>query len=383
MAATDDFPGPKYAGPQAQRFRAIAKVTDRSTELCTGCGMCTSVCPNDVAISDIITVARSVSLEGGSSLSFGQRILNRPDWIGRSAGSLPGLANVALRNPVLRRVAEALFGIHRSAPLPEVRGPLFRRWFHKHSQPEGPKLLYFPGCAVDHFDPETGMATVSMLNRLGYQVRLPGGSCCSLPMLSSGEWRAAERRAKRLVADLASCSESSEALITSSTSCGLTLKSKYSAYLGMNDPSARWVASSTRDICEFLRSRGIDSLLASARPLADRIFYHPPCQLRGLGIGFPALELLREHARAEVIISEQGCCGIAGTYGYRKDRYCISNAIAGSLSEQITAVRPDIIACDSETCRWHLQALTGITAVHPVRILGTMLSREESFEVAG
>jgi len=56
-AVTDRFPGPKYTGPQAQRFRLVGQGPELSPMLCSGCGICTSVCPNDVAITDIITLA--------------------------------------------------------------------------------------------------------------------------------------------------------------------------------------------------------------------------------------------------------------------------------------------------------------------------------------
>ncbi len=64
-AVTGGFPGPKYSGPQAQRFRIIGSGAEWSPMLCSGCGVCTSVCPNDVAIADIITLAKSESAGHG------------------------------------------------------------------------------------------------------------------------------------------------------------------------------------------------------------------------------------------------------------------------------------------------------------------------------
>src|SRR5688572_23556764 len=122
LAATPEFPGPKYAGPQAARFRSIAPVIDRSTDLCTGCGICTSVCPNDVRISDIITIARADGIARGSPVPLGQRLLNRPDAIGKLSALSPALANRVLASPIARRLGEALLGIHRDAPLPRIHG---------------------------------------------------------------------------------------------------------------------------------------------------------------------------------------------------------------------------------------------------------------------
>jgi len=78
---TNEFPGPKYTGPQSQRFRSIEFLEELSPDLCNGCGICTSVCPNEVAITDIITLAKSNLNNKNKKISFLQKILNRPDTI--------------------------------------------------------------------------------------------------------------------------------------------------------------------------------------------------------------------------------------------------------------------------------------------------------------
>ena len=88
-SVTELFPGPKYTGPQAQRFRVIDAVDERSSKLCSGCGICTSVCPNGVAVSDIIAIARATAVGAGDNLPLRQRLLNRPDAIGRAFGAVP------------------------------------------------------------------------------------------------------------------------------------------------------------------------------------------------------------------------------------------------------------------------------------------------------
>lgn len=369
LAATPAFPGPKYAGPQAERFRVIEHAIEHSSDLCTGCGICTSVCPNNVAISDIIALAKAGKAQNGSPVSLGQKLLNRPDMIGMLGGLAPRIANAVLGNGGMRRLAETVLGIHRHAPLPKFSGPAFRKWLASHQQPQGPEILYFSGCAVENFDPKVGIAAVCLLNRLGFNVVVPTQACCSLPMLSSGEWAPARKRAESLVKDLASRLGPAPVIITSSTSCGLTLKSKYAAYLDLNSRNAKSVSSSTSDICEFLRERGIEALAKHLKPLKSHVFYHAPCQLRGHGIGFPALELLRTIDGLSIDVSNAGCCGIGGTYGYDEKKHDISMEIAKPLNEQVRDSKPDLIACDSETCRWHLEAMTGVQTVHPIEIL--------------
>ena len=376
-AVTVDFPGPKYTGPQAQRFRAIEQTYETSPWLCSGCGVCTSVCPNEVAITDIITIAKAESIRRGHQAPLGQRLLNRPELVGRIAGFTPWLSNALLSSRLLRRIVERSMGIDRDAPLPKIHGPVFRQWFKKQPQPNGPRLTYFTGCAVENYDPDVGIAVVRVLNRLGYRVEAPTRSCCSLPMLSSGEWAPAEARARRLIDELAPSAATASAIVSSSTSCSLTLQSKYATYLELTDRVSRQVACAVVDICGFLRDGHIERLATELYPIRRKILYHGPCQLRSHQIGLPALEILRCIEGLEVEISRAVCCGVGGTYGYDCDKHHIAESIAQALLHQIQESKPDLVVCDSETCRWHIAAQSGLPCFHPLEIVLASLDRRD------
>jgi len=370
VAVTGTFPGPKYTGPQAERFRLVEPVPEHAPELCSGCGVCSSVCPNEVAISDIITLAKHQSVARGRRLPLVQRLLNRPDLLGRVAGRAPWLANLVLRSRLLRWLAQRLLGLDRRAPLPHVAGPAFRRWLAARRQPEGPVLRYFTGCAVEHFDAAAGIALVQVLNTLGFAVAAPSRRCCALPMLSSGEGAPARVRAAALLEDLAG---GEGPILATSTSCSLTLRRKYAAYLDLTDERSRGVAAAVHDACEYLLRHHADALAARLRPLPKRVLYHGPCQLRAHGMGQPALELLRLVPGLEVVPSRADCCGIGGTYGYTTGKAEIARGIGRTLLRQIEEVRPELVVCDSETCRWNIEQASGRRTLHPLEVLAAAL----------
>lgn len=374
-AVTTLFPGPKVVGPQSERFRTFEPVLERASALCSGCGICTSVCPNDVAITDIIAIAKATAVGQGHRLGIGQRLLNRPDLVGRIAGFLPPLANAFLASSSIRKVAEKLLGISARAALPRIQGPAFRRWFEKRAQPGGPAIGYFTGCAVEHYEPRLGMAVVQLFNHLGYRVEAPTQACCALPMLSNGEWQPAQDRARRVVDALAPIASGADTIVASSTSCSLTLRKKYAAYLGMHDAASVGVARAVVDVCAFLRDLPSDRLTERLKPVRRKALYHGPCQLRGHQLGWPAVELLSRVAGLELEMSHATCCGTAGTYGYDHAKREIAEAVAVPLLEQIRASSPDFVICDSETCRWHIAAESGLPCFHPVEIL--LASMEE------
>src|SRR5919109_4355562 len=103
--ATPLFPGPKYVGPQAERFRDAGVSPDASLDYCSGCGICTQVCPQDVKIAEINARARA-QLKSDRGVPLRDRLLARPSVMGRMATPVAGLANRALSNGGVRRLIE-------------------------------------------------------------------------------------------------------------------------------------------------------------------------------------------------------------------------------------------------------------------------------------
>ena len=97
--ATDAFPGPKYVGPQAQRFRGPgvgSNAPDHTVDLCSGCGICTRACPAGVLIAETNNRARArIVEERGTSLR--NRIISDTDLIARFGVPLAPLANFGLK----------------------------------------------------------------------------------------------------------------------------------------------------------------------------------------------------------------------------------------------------------------------------------------------
>ncbi len=95
-----------------------------------------------------------------------------------------------------------------------------------------------------------------------------------------------------------------------------------------DDPDLKLVSERTYDICELLlelHDRG--ELKTDFKPVNEHIFYHAPCQQQGHWIGKPALELFALIPGLEVTEGNARCCGIAGTYGLKVEKYDIAMAV--------------------------------------------------------
>jgi glycerol-3-phosphate dehydrogenase subunit C len=366
---TDLFPGPKYVGPQAQRLRIGASV-DRTVDYCSGCTVCTRVCPSGVKIMELNSKARVAMVEAHGGLSLRDHLIARPELLGRLNRPIAPLTNAVLANPLARRLLQMALRIDARAPMPTFSRRSFRAMHRRHPYRSARKAGYFYACSTEYYEPELGMAAAQVMERNGYELVLPHQNCCGLPLISNGDYTSARRYAERNIRHLLPLAEAGIPIVATSTSCSLTLKQYYVDLLDIRTAPAYRVAESVYDICEFLRMLHDQGELntdlgALPRPLA----YHAPCQLKSHGIGRPALDLMDLIPGLRAVEMDAECCGTAGTYGYKEEKYDIAMKVGEPLFRQIRFTSPGFSACDSETCRWQIEHGTGGKSVHPIEVL--------------
>jgi glycerol-3-phosphate dehydrogenase subunit C len=384
---TDLFPGPKYVGPQAQRFRLgptqspgaasyqALPTPDRTVDYCSGCGFCSNACPADVKIAEMNNRARA-AMRSGRRPRLRDWLLGQTDLTGRLGVLTSPIANWSLHNRLFRWLIDRIVGIDRRAPLPRFAGRTFRWGLRGRRQVDrttvGPDraVVYFHGCAANYYEPHVGEAAVAVLERNGFEVIVPPQVCCGLPLISNGLYGSARSRARENLTVLAEYARAGYRIVGTSTSCTHTLKAEYREMLDLDDEDARVVAEATWDICEFLVDLlDNDQLDTRFGELSATLPYHAPCQLRSHGIGLPALDLFALVPGLEAVDTDHDCCGIAGTYGLKTEKYEIAMAVGEPLFRNIRESGAAEAACDSETCRWQIGAATGARVRHPVEIL--------------
>jgi glycerol-3-phosphate dehydrogenase subunit C len=374
LPVTDLFPGPKYCGPQAQRFRSGDPV-ERWVDYCSGCGACSRACPSGVMVAELNTRARAHAYQAGGlplRLRVRNQLLSRSELLGRVGSVVSPAANLGLRLRPARVVAEWALGVHRDAPLPAFARGSFRRRFHRLPQPERPRrrVAYFHGCTTEYYEHHVGEAAVRVLARAGAGVDLPPQRCCGLPFISNGDFAGARRLAEANLRALLPVARSGTPIVATSTSCSLTLKHEYRSVLGLRGPEWDELAAAVYDVFELLRDMVWEGELEPpSGQLAGRVLYHGPCQLRGHGIGLPAMDFLSGLEGIELAESGVECCGVAGTYGFKSEKHEIARRVGEPLRARAVEHGAEVVACDSETCRWQIHALTGLPARHPVELL--------------
>jgi glycerol-3-phosphate dehydrogenase subunit C len=281
-------------------------------------------------------------------------------------------------------------GIHHEAPFPQFSRQSFTGWFRRSDrrqvtddrykvvrQPSA--VVYFHGCSSEYYEPRVGKAAVRVLEALGFEVIVPRQNCCGLPLLSNGEFTAARQYHENNVSSLVEYARQGIPIVGTSTSCTLTLKEEAPELLDMHDEATRLVAENTYDFNEFLLNHLPPSFATSPlSPAPLALPYHIPCQYRAHRLGTPGLEVLGFIPGLTAADGGHTCCGIAGTYGYKAEKYDIAQAVGEPLFDWVRNFEgagkpPPLAVCDSETCRWQITHATGVPAVHPVELLAAAM----------
>ena len=383
LEVTDKFLGPKAVGPQFERFRhPRLPIPEDSVSWCSACGTCSRVCPHGVSVAEMNIQAKARLVEQhGAPLR--DQLLSRPELLGRLNRLWAAVANRVLANRSLRWTLEQTLGISKHAPLPEFSSETFRDLHPelcKSLPDQGLENLvaYYHGCSVNYYEPDLGDIALQVLERLGYRVVLPPQNCCALPLQSNGLFDAARKYAHSNLDTLKPFIDAGVPILGTSTSCTLELKHEYQAVLGLHGNGYQELGAAVMDIFEFFMGSAraaLDEVQLEAVPL--RVLYHPPCQLKSHWIGTPALEVLRRVPGLNIILSQSECCGVAGTYGVKREKYPVAHAVGSRLFQQAIEGQVDLVVTDSETCRWWISHHTDIRSVHPLEILARALGLRE------
>lgn len=367
-----NYPGPKQAGPDGERYRIKDPAFfDLTLKYCLNCKTCEVACPSGVRVGDIIQIARLKYAKQNHLLR--DTMLSSTDLVGTVASGLAPVVNPVLSLKPVKAWME-LLGIDHRRVFPSYSGQKFTGWFNKSAakaQEEfKDKIAYFHGCYVNYNYPQLGKDFVKVINACGYGVSLLDKErCCGVALISNGFGKQATSQARDNVRAIRNAGV--PVLATSST-CTFTIRDEYRNVLGLDCPD---MSSSVE-----LATKWIYEKIACGKVCLEfnpdfhlKVVYHTACHMQKLGWALFSQELLRMIPGVELTVPEQHCCGIAGTFGFKKENYDYSQAIGQPLFDNLLASGADVVATDCETCKWQIESATGLTVLNPISILAMAL----------
>ncbi len=371
-----DYPGPKQAGPDGERLRLKKGIFfDETLKYCLNCKRCEVACPSGVKIADIIQAAKIKY--GKKKPKLRDMMLAGTDFMGGIATKMAPVVNTTLKIKPVKQIMDGVLKIDHRRTFPKYASQTFESWFRKNAAQAQEKfdrhVAYFHGCYANYNYPQLGKDLVKVMNALGYGVRLlDGEKCCGVALISNGMIEQATRNARKNISIISDALASCEAVVGTSSSCSFTIRDEYPHLLGVDNGTVR----DRIELAVKFIYRLIDSGKANLKFRKDfkaRIAYHVPCHMEKLGWGIFSAELVKMIPGVEFTLLDSNCCGIAGTYGFKKENYEVSQAIGKPLFDQIKAIDPDYVACDCETCKWQIEMSTGYKVMNPISILAAAL----------
>jgi Fe-S oxidoreductase len=135
-----------------------------------------------------------------------------------------------------------------------------------------------------------------------------------------------------------------------------------------------------------LRERQLDAedlFPASRHPLGTKLFYHSHCQQKTIGAAAPT-EAFPTQAGFDVVTSNVECCGMAGSFGYKKESYELSMAVGEDLFKQVRAAEvdgtPRTLVATGISCQEQLHAGLGRRVFHPMEMLAEIVEAESPYQ---
>jgi glycolate oxidase iron-sulfur subunit len=360
-----------------RRIRTISKLlvenqpisADESRHLdnCVQCRACESVCPSRMAYGQLFDQAQGelkANPNGLAKLAF--KLIENKRWLKRLMPLLAvylksGLQKSLRKTGLLKKLhladAEALLGKPALQALADC---------YPSSATKRGRVALFTGCIAEHFDRETSLAAIKLLNAIGYEVLVPPQqSCCGAIHQHNGQPAAALIGNNIAVFNALDV----DAVLHTATGCGAML-SEYQN----DDDAGQLFRQRLCDINDFLLKHWPEDLQLMASEL--KVAVHEPCSQRNVLKNQQTVYALLQKIPGlsiAVLADNPICCGAGGSYMLTHP----DNAgQLRALKQQVIADSPaDLVVSGNFGCSVYLNA-DGGRVEHPLLLLARQLPKD-------
>jgi FAD/FMN-containing dehydrogenase/Fe-S oxidoreductase len=311
-----------FEGENPDQFKS--KELKEALDLCLSCKACKSECPANVDMAKMKAEFMNGWHQEHRS-TIGEKFFVNSSKLYPLAALFPRLSNRISSLEVTKKLLENIAGISSSRTLPEFSDQTFRSWWRSYKKKEASKKV---ALVVDLFtnyhEPEVAKSAVFVLEKMGFQVIVPKVDELGRPQLSKGFLKEAKKIAHNAILELKEFANNEIPVIGLEPSEILTVKDEF---LDLCDEQylkdAHQLAKHCYTFEEFLASN-IELLPASK--FDDSVIVHEHCHAKALSKKRLSKKIL-EHVGFKVTELDAGCCGMAGSFGYEKDKFEVSMEI--------------------------------------------------------
>jgi Fe-S oxidoreductase len=295
------------------------------------------------------------------------------------AARAPRLVNWVTHAAGLQRLAKWAGGMPAQREIPAFARVTFRRWFSKHrrrpaltsgsiTSTSTHDVLLWTDTFTNYFHPNTAIAAVEVLEDAGYAVHITREQmCCGRPHYDYGMLGLAKQRLEHILRALGD--DERTPIVVLEPSCAAVFRDEL-RNLFAGDARAERVARRVHSLGEFLASAG----WTPSNRLQRHALLHGHCHQKALS-GLPGEIEVLQRLGVECEVLDAGCCGMAGSFGFERDHFAVSQAVGERrLLPRVRAADPGtLIIADGFSCREQVHQLTGRPALHLADVIGLAL----------
>ena len=369
--------GPKEARKSVFDNPDVKEVLD----LCLSCKGCKKECPSTVDMAKLKAEfmqhyyeINGVPLRSKMIASFARSQ--------KLAAKAPWAWNLLFGTSWIRRILNRMVGFHPDRTIPLLPKHTFSFWFKKHEPHANAgkvgKVWFFNDEFTNFNDVHVGIKAVELLERLGYAVELPEHGESGRTWLSKGLVHEAKKLINGNLRALQGKVTAEQPMVGVEPSGILTFRDEA---LDLAEADLKETAREMAPHCmmmETFLAREAAAGRIHSDSFTDRhqaIKLHGHCFQKALVGTSGSVEALRLPQNYSVEVIPSGCCGMAGSFGYEKEHYELSQKVGNLVLFPTVRNTPEetVIAAPGTSCRHQIHDGTGRTALHPVEILHAAL----------
>ena len=339
-------------------------------DLCVSCKACKSECPSNVDMASL-KAEFLYQYQKTNPVSLRSKLIAHNAKINAVARRFAGIYNFIGKSSWFK----SLIGVHPKRSLPNLQSKTLRQWFDSVQQGNHPRSVYlFCDEYTNHYDVEIGKKTILLLNKLGYKVHMPKHPESARAYISKGFLDQAKSIATENINTFSNLVSKDRPLVGIEPSAILGFRDEYPNLVDVELKSnAENLAQNVFMIEEFLANEMTENKIDVSKftTKTETIHYHGHCHQKALSSNTYAETILAIPPNFKVETIDAGCCGMAGSFGYEKEHYELSQQIGEDrLFPSLRGLDTDVLLSASGTsCRHQIRDGVNKTALHPIEVL--------------